>query len=304
LHLLNQERNNYAAFVRLCCDLSLPERPEQNADGLTSLLDSLRTEYIQMGHDSILNDSCFLPLDLDDVHPFLVAASELYSSAFFGRQDQHSWLKRFLPVVAGVTSYRKGRQSQHMKKDRAKYEEGINAIFKKLHGKTVSDVLKIVDEALIRLFIVKHILSSVFKKHLDVLILLLRSRTSLAPPDPDAGYQSHFIASITLPPVSRYTSADIAFFVGIRDRIKSTERSEDHKRSIGSDSACMLSFVPPESEVVDSPSRAGMSKRTKVSSPSSRNTNILIGAMPNFSDREDQSDDKDGSSNEDSVTGV
>jgi hypothetical protein len=299
LHLLNQERNNYAAFVRLCCDLSLPKRPEQNADGLTLLLDSLRTEYVRIEDDSIINDSCFLPLDLEDVHPFLVAASELYSLAFFGRQDQHSWLKRFLPVVAGVTSYRKGRQSQHMKKDQAKYEEGINAIFNKLHGKTVSDVLKIVDEALIRLFIIKHILSSVFKKHVDVLILLLTSLTSLAPPDGNADYQSHFIASITLPPVSRYTSSDIAFFVGIRDRIKSQERSEDHKRSIGTESAYILSFVPPESELVGSPVRAGSSKRTKVSSPSSKNTNLLIGAMPNFSEKEDQSDDESESSNED-----
>ena len=104
--------------------------------------------------------------------------------------------------------------------------ESINGIYKQLHGKTVSQVIKIVKESLIQLFIIKHIISTVFKKHFDVLTLLLKSQPSLAPPNisnDDDSYQTHYIASITLPPVSRYTSADIAFFMDTRNHIKHSD---------------------------------------------------------------------------------
>ena len=56
-----------------------------------------------------------------------------------------------------------------------KYWEAVHKIVAiKLVGKTVSQIIKTVEESLIWLIIIKHLISTIFKDHLDVLVLLLK----------------------------------------------------------------------------------------------------------------------------------
>jgi hypothetical protein len=237
-------------------------------------------------------------------HQFLIAASELYSSALFGRQDPEAWLQRFLPIVATVTTYRRGASTPNSKKDRAKFWGAVNKISRQLSGQTVSQVIRIVDESLIRLFIIKHVISSIFKDHLDILTLLLKLRPALSTPPPVLGtstmgtdvgrtnlpaLSSHYIPPITMPPQAKYTTPDIQVFIKLRDQIKSSERLEDKKRlsSTDPDSPLVLAFVAPDTPLVSSPSSR---KRRKMSSPGSI-LNVHSGAMEDF----DDSDGEDSS---------
>jgi hypothetical protein len=138
IQLVNQERNTYASFVRTSVDLSLP--PPPNSSSLITLLNDLHEEVVD-------NDS--LPDMSSENHQFLVAASELYSLALLGCQDPDTWRVGFLPIVATVTKYRTGASTPNSKKERAKFWEAVNKINGELSGKTVSQVIRIVDESLI-----------------------------------------------------------------------------------------------------------------------------------------------------------
>ena len=236
VQLVNQERNNYASFVRASVDLSLPPRPKPDLE-LIKILDNLRHYASTPGdeEDNVDSNHSYQDESLS-VHPYLDIASQLYLSAFFGRQDPDAWLQCFLPIVATMTTYRNGTSTPNSKKTSTKYWEAVNKIIAdKLVGRTVSQVIKTVEEALIRLIIIKHLISTIFKDHLDVLIFLLKCRSSLgaAPSGSTVDQQainnavlpiisSHYVPSITLPPVSRYTTADIKFFINLRNQIKST----------------------------------------------------------------------------------
>lgn len=239
--------------------------------------------------------------------PYLVIASQLYSSAFFGRQDPDAWLQCFLPIVATATTYRNKTSTPNSKKSSTKYWEAVNEIISsKLAGKTVSQVIKTVEEALIRLIIIKHLISTIFKDHLDVLVYLLKQQSSLGAAPSDVILEqamnnavlpvtSHYVPSITLPPVSKYTTPDIKFFIKLHNQIKLTERLEDKKRD-NSDadkdadgSPLVLAFVQPELPLAgSSPTAAGgNTKRRKVTSPSGANIKVASGAMELFCDSSD-----------------
>jgi hypothetical protein len=162
VQLVNQERNTYASFVRTSVDLSLA--PPNSS--LINLLNDLCKE---------VEDNDSLPEDMSSRnHQFIIAALELYSLALFGRQDPDAWLQCFLPIVATITKYRKGASTPNSKKEPAKFWDAVNKINRELSGRTVSQLIHIVDESLIRLFIIKHVISSIFKDHLDILTLLLK----------------------------------------------------------------------------------------------------------------------------------
>lgn len=160
----------------------------------------------------------------------------------------------------------------------------------------MSQVIRTVEEALVRLFIIRHLLSTIFKGHLEVLINLLKKHRSsiVSPPHvPEGAVESsvlkkHYIAPVTFRDRSKYTTSDIAFFVALCNQIKSSERLEDKKhQDSNGDSPLVLAFVAPELSVAASPSTmTASSKRRKVTSPSN-NGNVYVGAMELFSDSED-----------------
>jgi hypothetical protein len=241
LHYLNQERNNLALFVRTSVELSLPDRPTETSE-LTTLLSALRGD-----------DASFSP-DMEMVDPYILAAAELYSAAFFGRVDQDAWIKRILPIVASVTKYRSGNTTPISKKKKSSFWVAVDDIYRDLDGTTVSTHLHVVEESLIRLMVVRHLLSSVFKNHHDVLISLIKNRAGIPPfeddgseaPLGDDAVKKHFIAPLSSKDKSKYTNADIAFFKCLRDNIKSCDRKEDKKRlSSDAESRFILSFVAP-----------------------------------------------------------
>jgi hypothetical protein len=138
IQLVNQERNTYASFVRTSVDLSLPPCPPNSS--LINLLNGLCKE---------VEDNDSLPDMSSENHQFIIAASELYSLALFGHQDPDAWLQRFLPIVATITKYRKGMSTLNSKQECAKFWDAVNKINRELLGKTVSQVIHIVDESLI-----------------------------------------------------------------------------------------------------------------------------------------------------------
>jgi hypothetical protein len=99
VQLFNQERNNFASFVRTAVDLSLP--PKRSGEDLSGIFSGIENAVDEENHLE-------LSLDISGLDPFVVAASELYSAAFFGRQDTEAWQQRFLPIAAAVTKYRRG----------------------------------------------------------------------------------------------------------------------------------------------------------------------------------------------------
>jgi hypothetical protein len=214
----------------------------------------------------------------------------LYSSAFFGRQDPEAWLKRFLPIIAGVTKYRNGT-TPNAKKTSVAFWEAVNKISGDLAGQTVSQVIRTVHEALVRLVIIRHLLSSIFKEHLDVLMYLLKSRSALGAPPQGVDEKKHYIASVTFLE-KKYTTSDISFFIEIRNRIASTERLEDKKRhNSDADSPLVLAFVSPNTSVLASPSTTELGKRRNITSPSGK-AKVYPGAMELFcSDGDDDLDD-------------
>lgn len=116
VQLLNQERNNFASFVRTAVDLSLPPRHKPDSD-LTEILNNLHDLYANTATDDDSNDMNASPgTSLSTPDPYVVAASELYSASFFGRQDPDAWRQRFLPIVAAVSKYRRGGATPNSKK--------------------------------------------------------------------------------------------------------------------------------------------------------------------------------------------
>ena len=257
---------------------------------LTNQLDDIR--HVISGTASDADDGSTTSPDKPSVTPYIAAASELYSSAFFGRQDPEAWLERFLPIVASVSKYRQGT-SPKSKGTSAAFWVAVDEISGDLAGQTVSQVIRTVHEALVRLLIIRHLLSSVFKEHLDVLIYLLKNRSALGAPAAPQGVDelSHYIASVTFTE-TKYATLDISFFIQIRNLIASTERLEDKKRhNSDADSPLVLAFVSPNTSVVASPSATESGKRRKITSPSGK-ANIYPGAMELFcSDGEDAVDD-------------
>jgi hypothetical protein len=118
---------------------------------LTNQLDDIR--HVISGTASDADDGSATP-DKPSVTPYIAAASELYSSSFFGRQDPEAWLKRFLPIIASVSKYRQGA-SPKSKGTSAAFWEAVNEIIGDLAGQTVSQVIRTVQEALVRLLIIK-----------------------------------------------------------------------------------------------------------------------------------------------------
>jgi hypothetical protein len=288
---------------------------------LNKILDNLRDSASTPGdEDDNVDSNISIPDEISSVDPYLDMASQLYSSAFFGRQDPDAWLQRFLPIVATIMKYRNGTSTPISKKNSTKYWEAVNNIIAgKLVGKTVSQVIKAVEESLIWLIVIKHLISTIFKDHLDVLVLLLKRRSSLgaAPSDDSTGgdqqavnntllpavVPSDYVPSITLPPLSKYTTADIKFFIKLRNQIKTTERLEDKKHvnrsnddsndedeTNANDRPFVLSFVLPELPHLGSSPSAGASKskRRKVTSPSGANLKVTSGAMELFCDSDDE----------------
>jgi hypothetical protein len=318
VQLVNQEQNNYASFIRASIDLSLPPRKPDLE--LIQILNNLRHSDSTPGldEDDSVDSNVAIPDEISSVDPYLDMASQLYSSAFFGRQDLDAWLQRFLPIVATITTYRNGTSTPISKKNSTKYWEAVNKIVAiELVGKTVSQVIETVEESLIRLIVIKHLISStIFKDHLDILVLLLKSRSSLgaAPSDSTvdqpavnnavrtAVVSSDYVPSITLPPVSKYTTADLKFFIKLRNQIKTTERLDDKKCVNSNDDSndgdetnannhpFVLSYVLPElPHAGSSPSvGANKSKRRKVTSPSGANLKLVSGAMEVFCDSDDE----------------
>jgi hypothetical protein len=174
MQLVNQEHNNHASFIRASVDLSLP--PRQPDLEFIQILDNLRHSDITPGdEDDNVDSNISTPDKISAVNPHLDMASQLYSSTFFGRPDPDAWLQRSLPIVATITTYRNGTSTPICKKSSTKCWEAVNKIVAgKLVGKTVSQVIKSVKESLIQLIIIKHLISTIFKDHLDVLVLLLK----------------------------------------------------------------------------------------------------------------------------------
>jgi hypothetical protein len=115
---------------------------------------------------------------------------------------------------------------------------------------------------------------------------------------PTAVVSSDYVPSITLPPVSKYTSADIKFFIKLHTQIKTTERLEDKKcvnsnddsndgdKTDANDRPLISSFVLPHAGF--SPSAGGnKSNRRKVTSPSGANLKLAYGAIELFCDSDD-----------------
>jgi hypothetical protein len=256
---------------------------------LTNQLDDIRRVISVTCSDDDDDGDATSP-DKPSVDPYIAAASELYSSAFFGRQDPEAWLKRFLPIIAGVTKYRNGTTPKS-KGTSVTFWEAVDIISGDLAGQTVSQVIRTVHEALVRLLIIRHLLASIFKEHLDVLIYLLKHRSALGAPPEGVDESKHYIASVTFKE-TKYTTSDISFFIKIRNLIASTERLEDKKRhNSDADSPLVLAFVSPKTSVLASPSATESGKRRKITSPSGK-AKVYPGAMELFcSNGEDAIDD-------------
>jgi hypothetical protein len=298
VQLINQERNNFASFVRTAVDLSLPLK--KSDEELSDILSVIENSLDDENHLEIF-------LDMSGLDPYVVAASELYSAAFFGRQDTEAWQQRFLPIAATVTRYRRGT-TPISKKSIACFWVAVRQLEKELEGKTVSTVIRIVQEALTRLIVIRHLLSTVFKDNIDALIVLLSHREAISAPDLSDGLQesvmtkssklkAHYIAPVTFKDRSKYTTSDIAYFVTLRDEIKVRDRLHDKKPRSTDNKDCtlMLAFVAPDESSntagLSSPSLA--SKRRRVSSPSGT-TKAHSSAMELFSEGDnDDSDEVD-----------
>jgi hypothetical protein len=257
---LNQERNNFASFVRRSVDLLLPTSPKGDPDR-GAVFDAIR----------IAN----APLTTVDTRTFpapsvalsyFVAASEVYSSAFFGRRDSDAWLRYFLPIVAAVSKYRSGKDPNSAKTT-TEFRNRIEVINVELAGKTVSDVISTVEEALVRLFIIKYVLSSIFKDQLEILELLLKQRSAIA------GLTNDCIAPVTLNNNrSNYTSLDIAFYNKMSNAINANERLIDKKKY--DNGLPSLAFVAPQC-LTAAASFSKTSKRRKITS-GPRNTDGVV----------------------------
>jgi hypothetical protein len=184
VQLLNQERNNIASFVRMSVDLSLPVRPKAESD-LTNMRNDIR--HVISGTASDDEDDNDSSPEMSLVDPYIVSASELYSLANFGcQQDQEAWVECFLPIIATILSkYIRHGTTPNSKKISASFWEAIHVVNGELAGKTVTGI-PTAEEALIRLFIIRHdLLATIFKEHVDTLIHLLKNRSALGAPADD-----------------------------------------------------------------------------------------------------------------------
>jgi hypothetical protein len=238
-----------------------------------------------------------VPPDGGEIDPYLQNCASLYAAAHFGRRDEASWKKFFMPIVVCVTKYRvkSNSHSVHPSPLSVKNIPNLlsvvnNIIRDELQGKTVSSLLhksKPALEALLRLQVVKYILGTIFKGHHDVLVNLLKENLSLGDlptvpiarnDNPAEFYRDHFIACINYKS-ALYSDLDISYFSELCEQIHSTEKNLDKKRSRPSDdgSTFILAFLP-SAVAVSSPS-TGNNHPGIASSPLSPSISTHAGAM-------------------------
>jgi hypothetical protein len=268
--ILNQERNNLAQFVRLAVECVVGNS-DPGSKGVPKA--ELKAMFDSLPIDIFPRDQETVPSDGGEIDPYLHNCASLYAAVHFGRCHQECWKKFFMPIVVCVTKYRVKPNSRSLNpsplsgKNIHNFSTAVNKIIREeLQGKTVSSLLrksKPALEALLRLQVVKYILSTIFKGHHDVLVNLLKGNSSLGDPPsvPNARmdnqaqfYRDYYIAPINYSS-GLYSDLDISYFSQLRDQIHSTENNLDKKRSRPSDddSSFILSFLPSDDAVSSPP---------------------------------------------------
>jgi hypothetical protein len=178
--------------------------------------------------------------------------------------DEGGLISFFMPIVVCMTKYRSRSQSGAFAEDnplstrnKPHFAKVIDKIItNNLVGKTVSLLLrksKPALEALLRLQVVKYIVSGFFKGCTDVLVNLLKACPSLGEPpavpstciaDPSAFYRDHYIVPIS------YSSKlsldlDILYFADLREKVHDTEKTLDRKQLSPNDVGIFIfAFAP------------------------------------------------------------
>ena len=128
-----------------------------------------------------------VPNDGGEIHPYFKNCAALYAAAHFGRCDQEAWKTLFMPIIVCTTKYRIRSKSGAFAddyplsaKNKPHFAKVVDKIItSELAGKTVSSLLrksKPALEALVRLQVVKYIVSVIFNGFTDVLVNLLKAR--------------------------------------------------------------------------------------------------------------------------------
>ena len=226
-----------------------------------------------------------VPWDVGEINPYFEKCAALYAAAHFGRQDHDAWKNFFMPIVVCVTKYHvksnscSDNPSPLSGKNIQNFSSIVNKIiWEELDGKTVTSLLrksKPALEALLHVQVVKYIVSTIFKGHIDVLVNLLKGRSSLGEPpavpvsriaNQANFYRDHYIASINVSS-TLYTDRDISYFTLLHEQIHSTEKNLDKKRSRPDDdgSSFILAFLPSAMDAVTSPSPSNNHTRNAAS---------------------------------------
>lgn len=209
----------------------------------------------------------------------------MYSSAHFGRQDPTSWVSSFLKVAAASDLYRQGVNPKNGPKFTRKLDEHLYM----LRGLPVSVAIGRIKESLVRLVVVKHMLS-MFKPNIGVLIhLLAHHHKGISQLDGNADLdlnsdeaKKFYIANMSFK-VKVYTTLDIAYFCKNRDVIKTMHKMLDQQCMDLNDPSIsdlvLDGFVPAStSNSTDSPASASR-KRRRITLPSTSVRGNRLGAM-------------------------
>jgi hypothetical protein len=245
--------------------------------------------FDNLPNDVYPRDTEKLPADGGSVHPYLENCAALYAAAHFGRKEKDGWINFFMPIVVCITKYRTKSKSGSFTSDyplstknKPRFSKVIDDIIRKeLTKKTVTSLLRKTKpalEALLRLQVVKYLVSVVFKGMTDVLVNLLKHRPSLGEPpavppsrsaDPSDFYRDHYIAPISYS--SRfYTDMDIAYFSNLRQQVHGTEKTLDKERLDPDDGGTLIfAFVPLSLSVPESPEKSRRSQSSIAQSPTS-----------------------------------
>jgi hypothetical protein len=254
---------------------------------LIKILDNLRHFASTPGNeDDDVDSNISIPDQISSVDPYLNMASQLFFSTFFGRQDPYAWLQCFLPIVAMITTDKNGTLTPISKKSSTKYWEAVNKIVAvELVSKTDSQVLETVKESLIGLIIIKHLISTIFKGHLDILVFLLKGQSSLDAAHPSNSTGDQQAVNNSVPPPS---SAVITYHPLPSPQCNNDSNDNNENLCQQPSLSVIFCFTRVATCRLLPIYRGSKSKGKKVTSTSGANLKVASGAMELFCDSDDE----------------